>query len=79
MELCDDMGIKHELSTKYILQSIGLVEGKNIALIDMVGSMICEYNASDAFRVEAIDTTCDASNKLYCHWILKNTPYELLI
>jgi hypothetical protein len=28
---------------------------------------------------QAINTTCIASNRLYCHKLLKKTPYELLI
>jgi hypothetical protein len=34
---------------------------------------------SDSFWAEAISTACHASNRLYCHRLLKRTPYELLI
>jgi hypothetical protein len=45
----------------------------------MARSMLLEYNVSDTFWVEAINTACHASNRLYCHRLLKKTPYELLI
>ena len=34
-EPCDDFGIRHQFSIKYTLQSNGLVERKNIIVIDM--------------------------------------------
>ena len=45
-ELCDEFGIRHQLSAKYTPQSIGLVERKNRTLIDMARSMLSEYNVS---------------------------------
>jgi transposase InsO family protein len=39
-EWCVDLGIKHEFSAKYTLQSNGLVERKNRTLIDMAKSML---------------------------------------
>ena len=55
-ELCDDKGIKHEFSTKYTPEQNGLVERKNRTLIDMARSMLSEYNISDSFWAEAINT-----------------------
>jgi hypothetical protein len=45
----------------------------------MARSMLAEYNVSDSYWAEAINTACHASNRLYCHKLLKNTPYELFI
>jgi hypothetical protein len=45
----------------------------------MVRSMLSEYNVSDTFWAEAINTACHGSNRLYCHRLLKKTSYELLI
>jgi hypothetical protein len=56
-----------------------VVEIKNQTLIDMARSMLSEYNVSDSFWAEAINTVCHASNRLYCHRLLKKTPYELFI
>ena len=48
-ELCDEFGIGHQFSAKYTPQSNGLVERKNITLIDMARSMLSEYNVSHPF------------------------------
>jgi hypothetical protein len=45
----------------------------------MTRSMLSEYNVSDIFWAKAINTACHASNRLYCHRLLKKTLYELLI
>jgi hypothetical protein len=45
----------------------------------MARSMLLEYNISDSFWAEAINIACHASNRLYCHQLLKKTPYKLLI
>jgi hypothetical protein len=78
-EYYDDKGIKHEFSSKYIPEQNGIVERKNRTLIDMARSMLAEYNVSDSYWAEAINTACHSSNRLYCHKLLKKTPYELLI
>jgi transposase InsO family protein len=78
-DYCDEKGIKHEFSAKYTPQQNGFVERKNRTLIDMARSMLSEYNVSDSFWAEAINTACHASNILYCHRLLKKTLYELLI
>jgi hypothetical protein len=76
---CDEKGIKHEFSTTYAPEQNGLVERKNRTLIDMARSMLSEYDVSHSFWAEAINTTCHASNRLYCHRFFNKTPYELLI
>jgi transposase InsO family protein len=76
---CDDKGIKHEFSSKYTSEQNDIVERKNRTLIDMARSMLAEYNVSDSYWAEAINTACHSSNRLYCHKLLKKTPYELLI
>jgi hypothetical protein len=78
-DYCDIKGVKHEFSAKYTLQQSGVVERKNRTPIDMSRSMLSEYNVSNSFWAEAIDTACHASNRLYYHRLFKKTPYELLI
>lgn len=46
-ELCDDQGIKHEFSAKYTPQYT-------------IRPLLFEFNVSDSFWVEAINTTCHA-------------------
>jgi transposase InsO family protein len=77
-ELCDDFGIRHQFSAKYTPQSNDLVERKNKTLIDMTRSMLSEYNVSQLFWAEVINTTCYYINRLYCHPLKEKTPYELL-
>jgi transposase InsO family protein len=78
-DYCDEKGVKHKFLAKYTPQQNGVVERTNQTLIDMIRSMLSEYNVSDSFWAEAINTTCYASNRLYCHRLLKKTLYELLI
>jgi hypothetical protein len=44
----------------------------------MARTMLHEYNTSDRFWAEAVNTACHAMNCLYLHKLLKRTPYELL-
>jgi transposase InsO family protein len=78
-DYCDEKGIKHEFLGKYTLEQNIVVERKNWTLIDMARSMLSEYNVSNSFWAEVINTFCHASNRLYCHRLLKKPPYELLI
>jgi transposase InsO family protein len=77
-ELCDDFRIRHQFSAKYTPQSNGFVERKNRTLIDMTRSILSEYNVSQSFWAEAINTPCYCSKRLYCHLLKEKTPYELL-
>jgi transposase InsO family protein len=58
VELCDDFGIRHQFSAKYTPESNGLVKMKNRTLIDMARSILSEYNVSQSFLAEAINTAC---------------------
>jgi transposase InsO family protein len=75
----DENGIKHNFSARYTPQQNGVAKRKNPTLIYMARSMLSEYNVSNNFWAEAINTACHASNRLYCHRLLKKTSYELLI
>ena len=78
-EFCNDIGIKHEFSSSYTPQQNGVVERKNRTLITLARAMLDDYGISQRFWVEAINTACHASNRVYLHRFLKKTPYELLI
>jgi hypothetical protein len=56
----------------------GVVERKNMSLIDMARMMLGEYKMPERFWSEAVNTTCHAINWLYLHRLLKKTSYELL-
>jgi transposase InsO family protein len=72
-------GIKHEFSSLYTPQQNGVVERKNITLLDMARTMLDEYKTPDRFWAKTINTACYSINRLYLHRILKKTSYELLI
>jgi transposase InsO family protein len=73
----DEERIKHEFLAPYTPQKNGVAE-RRIILIEMARSMLDEYKTSDQFWVEAINTTCHATNRLFLHKLLKKTSYKLL-
>jgi transposase InsO family protein len=77
-EFLEEEGIKHEFSAPYTPQQNGVVERKNMTLIDMARTMLEEYKTSERFWSEAVNTACHAINRLYLHRLLKKTFYELL-
>jgi transposase InsO family protein len=74
----EEEGIKNEFSSPYTPQQNGVVERKNRTLLDMTKTMLDEYKTLDRFWAEAINSACYSINRLYLHWILKETSYELL-
>jgi transposase InsO family protein len=77
-EYLEEEGIKHEFSAPYTPQQNGVVERKNMTLIDMARTMLEEYKTHEWFWSEAVNTACHAINGLYLHRLLKKTSYELL-
>jgi transposase InsO family protein len=74
----EEEGIKHGFSSPYTPKQNGVVERKNITLMDMARTMLEEYKTSDQFWAEAINIACYSINRLYFHRILKKISYELL-
>jgi transposase InsO family protein len=72
----EEEGIKHEFPSPYTPQQNGVVETKNRTLLDMARTMFDEYQTSDRFWAEAVNTACYAINRLYLHRILKKTSYD---
>jgi transposase InsO family protein len=77
-EYLEEEGIKHEFSSPYTPQQNGVVESKNMTIIDMVRTMLGEYKTPERFWSKAMNTACHAINRLYLHRLLKRTSYELL-
>jgi transposase InsO family protein len=77
-EFCDEYGIRPQFSAKCIPQSNGLVERKNITLIDMARLILSEYNVSHSFWAEGINMACFYNNRFYCHQFIEKTTYEIL-
>jgi hypothetical protein len=77
-EFLEEEGIKHKFSTPYTPQQNGVVERKNMMLIDMARMMLGEFKTSERFGSKAVNTACHAINRLYLHRLLKKTSYDLL-
>jgi hypothetical protein len=77
-EFFEEEDIKHEFSAPYTPQQNGVVERKNRMLIDMARTMLGEFKMPERFWSEAVNTACQAINRLYLHHLLKKTSYELL-
>jgi transposase InsO family protein len=71
-DFLDEEGIKHEFFSPYTPQQNRLAERKNRTLIEIARTMLDEYKSLDQFWVEAINTTCHATNCLYLHKLIKN-------
>jgi transposase InsO family protein len=71
-DFLDEEGIKHEFFAPYTPHQNRVAERKNRTLIEMARTMLDEYKSLDQFWVEAINTTCHATNCLYLHKLLKN-------
>jgi transposase InsO family protein len=77
-EYLEEEGVKHEFSAPYTPQQNGVVERKNMRLIDMARTMLGEFKTPKRFWSEAVNTACHAINRLYLHRLLKKTSYGLL-
>jgi transposase InsO family protein len=64
-DFSDKEGIKHAFLAPYTPQQNGVAERKNRTLIEMARTLLDEYKTSDRFWVEAINTSCHATNRLY--------------
>jgi hypothetical protein len=77
-EYLKEEGIKHEFYAPYNPQQNGVVERKDMTLIDMARTMLGEYKMLERFWSEAVNMACQTINQLYLHRLLKKTIYELL-
>jgi hypothetical protein len=77
-EYLEEEGVKHEFSAPYTPQQNGVVERKNMTLLDMARTMLGEFKTPERFWMEAVNTTCHAINRVYLHRLLKKMSYELL-
>jgi transposase InsO family protein len=73
-EYLEEEGNKHEFSAPYTPQQNGVVETKNMILIDMAWTMLGEYKTLERFWLEAVNTTCHAINRLYLHRLSRRRP-----
>ena len=76
-DFCDKNGIQHQFSAPRTPQQNGVVERKNRTLIKMAKTMLCDNNLPKYFWVEAVNTACYISNRVFVRPILNKTPYKL--
>jgi transposase InsO family protein len=76
-EFLEEEGIKHKFSAPYTPQQNGVVERKNMTLIDMARTMLGEFKTPERFWSKVVNTACHAINRLYLHHLLNKTSYEL--
>jgi hypothetical protein len=77
-EYLEEEGIKHEFSAPYTPQQNGVVERKDMTIIDMARTKLGEYKTPKRFWLKAVNPACHIINRLYLHRLLKKTSYELL-
>ena len=70
-------GICKNFTCRYTPQQNGVIERKNIILVDIARTMLCKIGIPKYFWTEAINTTYHILNRVSISPILKRTPYEL--
>ena len=74
---CKSKGYSHTFSAPRTPQSNGVVERKNMTLIEMARTMLHEYTLPQSFWAEAVHTACYIVNRVTFRSKLGKTPYEL--
>ena len=77
VRICNKYSISHEFSSPKTSQQNGVVERKNRTLQEMARVMLNNKKLSKRLWVEAINTTCHTTNRVYFRPGTKKTPYEL--
>jgi hypothetical protein len=75
---CHDLGLKHQFSSPYMPPQNGVVERKKSTLCEMARTMPDELKTPRRFWVEAVNTACYVSNRMYIRVHKKKTYYELM-
>nr|GFA23437.1 putative ribonuclease H-like domain-containing protein [Tanacetum cinerariifolium] len=71
-------GIKREYSNARTPQQNGVVERKNITLIEVARTMLADLFLPNTFWVEAVSTACYVLNRVLVTKPQNKTPYELI-
>jgi transposase InsO family protein len=61
-QFCLEHGADQQFFAPCVPQQNGVIERKNHTLVEMVRTMLDEYNTPRCFWVDAINTTCYISN-----------------
>ncbi|GJX30084.1 retrovirus-related pol polyprotein from transposon TNT 1-94, partial [Tanacetum coccineum] len=78
-EFCRPKGIKREYSVARTPQQNGVVERKNMTLIEAVKTMLADSLLPIVFWAEVVNTACYVLNRVLVTKPHNKTPYELII
>ena len=73
----NENSISHTFSSSRTPQQNGIVERKNKTLVEMVRTMLYEYNLPLYFWAKVVNTSCYIANRVFKRTILSKTSYEL--
>ena len=76
-KFCYNHGISHNFSPPRTPQQNSIAEKKNMTLVEMDRTILCESQLPKYFWVEKVNTACYILNKALIKPILRKTPYEL--
>nr|GEV75747.1 ribonuclease H-like domain-containing protein [Tanacetum cinerariifolium] len=77
-QFCGIKGIKREFSVLRTPQQNGIVERKNMTLIEAARTMLADSLLPIPFSAEAVNTVCYVQNRVLVTKPHNKTPYELL-
>lgn len=65
VSFCTEKGLYHQFSSFHVPQQNGVVERKNITLVEMARTMLNEQATPRKFWAEAISTACYIYNRVF--------------
>ena len=77
-EFCTDKGISRQYSAPRTPQQNGVVERKNMTLVEAAKTMLNEAKLSLHFWAEAVNTTCYTQNRNLINKDYNKTSYEIM-
>ncbi|KAL8088428.1 hypothetical protein AgCh_038276 [Apium graveolens] len=77
-ELCKDKGIVQEFSAARTPKQNGVVERKNITLVEASRTMLQDAKLPTSFWEEAVNTVCHTQNRYLIKKNLGKSPYSIL-
>jgi transposase InsO family protein len=78
-QFCLEYGVDQQFSAPRVPQQNGVVERKNLTLIEMARMMLSEHRTPKRFWADAISTACYISNRIFLHSILHLTPLSFIL
>ena len=70
-------GINHKFSSPRTPEQNGVVERRNITLVEMARTMLIESNLSRKFQAEAVNTSCYIVNRAMVRFSSRKILYEM--